>query len=305
MTRFVSIRVLCLVVALGYWSCAAYQLWAGSASTPLPLRELCAFLLSYESETAAHLVVGLEFGLGAAVLAAGTRVAGVLGAGLLGFVALSSVSASLRTGSFLPSFLMLVVAVGLLLWSRWIPRPAPRASERRGLSPAWSAFAGIAAGTVASHLAAHTSFKPDRAIGEAEARARAMSIDLDLKPYIGIRLKDSPLASYLPAVIEEVGDDTAFIIFYNPLCDACHTLFDSVLMEPRTERFFAIEIPLAADAVVAPHEELGPIECPPCVFDSLPPGPLWLIAPPMTVKVERGVITCVADRFGGDCFNPK
>ena len=72
------------------------------------------------------------------------------------------------------------------------------------------------------------------------------------------------------------------------------------------ERVVAIEIPLADNATSAAAAEYhGPIECPSCEFDMLPPGPLWLVAPPMTVKVERGVVTCVADRFGGDCVNPQ
>ena len=199
----------------------------------------------------------------------------------------------------------MLFSIGTIVLAAKLPAQPRRADARRGLSPAWSALAAIAAGTAASHLSARADFRSDHTISAAEAKAHAMSIDLDMKGYIGKRMSESPLGTYLPTVVERIGNQTAFIVFYNPFCDACHTIFESDFSAPRLEMVFAIEVPPVKDAIIISQEDLGPIDCPQCVFDTLPPGPLWLVTPPMTVKVEQGVITCVADRFGGDCVNEK
>jgi hypothetical protein len=305
MKRFTAPRFLCLLVALIYAACGGYQLWSGAESTPEPMRQLLAFLFGFDMEVSSRLIVALEFALAAGIAAAGTRIVSMAGGVTLAFIALASVSGGLRQGAVVAPAMAMLFSIGTLVLAAKLPAQPRRADARRGLSPAWSALAAIAAGTAASHLSARADFRPDQAISAAEAKARAMSIDLDMKAYIGKRMSESPLGTYLPTVVERIGNLSAFIVFYNPLCDACHTVFESDFSAPRLEMVFAIEVPPVKDAIIVSQEDLGPIDCPQCVFDTLPPGPLWLVAPPMTVKVENGVITCVADRFGGDCVNGK
>lgn len=284
---------------------ALAQLRLGEGSTPVPLRELAAWLFGHDAATASRIIVGAEFALAAAIAVTGARVLTVAGAGVVAFVSLACLSAALRQGGVLIPALSLAgsTALAFLAWHA-SPRAAD-ASSRRGLSPAWTALLAIATATAAGHFASSAAFATPRASSDAEAKARSMSIDLDLKPYIGTPLSESPIATYMPSMVARIGMETAFIVFYNPACDACHTLFSGNFAEPRMELVFAVEIPLAEGAVSAAHGEHEPIECAQCSLETLPPGPLWLIAPPMTVKVERGVITCVADRFGGDCLNPQ
>lgn len=73
---------------------------------------------------------------------------------------------------------------------------------------------------------------------------------------------------------------------------------------PRPELVIALAVPMSDDATSAASDAPRPIECLGCEELSLPVGPNWLVAPPMVLKVEGGVLTCVADRFGGDCL-PK
>jgi len=297
--RITSVPVAALLAGI-----AIAQLQLGEGATPQPLREVCAWLFGHDASTASRLIVGAEFAVAAAVLVVGSRVLAVAAAGAVAFVSLAALSAALRDGSaFLPG-LALLGSIALAILAARSERHHEGA-RRRGLSPAWSALLAIATATAAGSLASSATFATPRASSDAEAKARAMSIDLDLKPYIGTPVSDSPLATYMPSMVHRIGLETAFVVFYNPACDACHTLFDAHFAEPRLELVFAVEIPLAAGAVSAAHDHHGPIECPGCSMETLPPGPLWLIAPPMTVKVERGIITCVADRFGGDCLNPQ
>ncbi len=310
-------RILCLPTALVLAMAAVVQLRSGIESTPLPLREMAAFLFGHDADTSARLVVGGEIALAITLIVCGSRWLAITGAVASAFVALACVSAALRAPDAMRAVIWPSVALAgsvgsALLTARFGNRPqatkaVPRESSgpRRGLSPAWTALGAIAVASVAGRLAVSAQFR-DPATETPQQKSGAMAIDLDMRPYIGAPLAESPIGTYLPRVVAQIGNDTAFIVFYNPACDACHTLFESSFSQPRLERVVAIEIPLADNATSAAAAEYhGPIECPSCEFDMLPPGPLWLVAPPMTVKVERGVITCVADRFGGDCVNPQ
>jgi len=297
-------RLASLAVALLLAGIAVAQLRMGEGSTPLPLRELGAWLLGFEGPVAARIIVGAELALAAAIAVTGARPLAVAGAAAVAFVSLACLSAAIRQGGALLPALALAGSIALAGLA-WRSTRSQAVHVRRGLSPAWTALLAIATATAAGQLASSVAFAAPRASEDSANKARAMSIDLDMKPFIGTPLAESPLATYLPMVAARIGMETAFVVFYNPACDACHTLFEAHFAEPRMELVFAVEIPLAEGAVSAAHGHIEPIQCASCSLETLPPGPLWLVAPPMTVKVERGVITCVADRFGGDCFNPQ
>ena len=294
-------RALSLLVAGMLASIALAQLQMGVGSVPAPLVELSVFLFEWTPDTASRTVVAIEFALAAAVAVAGSRWFASASLVAVAFVSLACVSAGLRVGAWLTPALVLGGTGGAL----WFASRAvdARPVRRRGLSPAWTALLAIAAATVAARFSAGMAFQAPEP-SEAEKKARINSIDLDLKPYIGRAVADTPIATYLPRIAAEIGQMTTFVVFYNPHCDACHNLFEAHFSQPRLERVIAVEIPPAADAILVDADHHGPIECPTCEFETLPPGPLWLVAPPMTVKIEAGVITCVADRFGGDCLSP-
>ena len=294
-------RFIAVLAAAMLATAAAVQLRLGADSVPRPMLQLSIVLFDWQLATAARALVAIELALAAAIVAAGARFLTTTALVAIAFTALACISAAgLAASAVLPS-LTLACAAGLLWLSAGTSMRSGR--ERRGLSPAWTALFAVAAGTAASVLTAGLRFTaPDE--GSTDAKSRAIAIDLDLKPYVGRPVAESPIATYLPRVAADLGNETTFIVFYNPRCDACHTLFRGSFSQPRPERIIAVEIPPASDAIVIEPDYMGPIECPTCEFESLPPGPLWLVAPPMTVKIEGGVIVCVADRFGGDCVNP-
>lgn len=303
-----SPRVASLLTAAFVAGAAAVQLRLGQDAAPAPLRELFVLLFDHDPATAARLVVAAEFAVAAAVLVAGTRVLAIAGAVAAAFASLATVSHAASRGGMALPIVSLVLSVGLaVLATRSVAvRPS---NGRRGLSPAWSALLALAAATFAAQWTASASFRtasqaPSAPTPPKAATLTAPSIDLDMHPFLDKPLAESTLARYVPKVVELCAGRDAFVIVYSPSCESCHTLFRETFNVPRHELVVAVAIPLSADAVSAASEEPRPIECLDCEELTLPQGPNWLVAPPLVLKVERGVITCVADRFGGDCL-PK
>lgn len=287
------------------------QLRLGSDAAPAPLRELFVSMFGHDAETASRLVVALEFALAAAVAAAGTRFAAVLGAAIAAFVSLACVSHGWTRGGVAWPLVALVLSGALTaLAMRSLPTQ-PR-SGRRGLSPAWPALGALAAATLSAQWTASASFRSAATGAENSSvdapapvkPAAAPTIDLDMRPFLQKPLAESTLAKFVPKIVETCGQRDAYIVVYSPYCESCHTLFAGTFSVPRPELVVAVAVPLSIDATSASNEAPRPIECLDCSELSLPQGPNWLVAPPMVLKVERGIITCVADRFGGDCL-PK
>jgi len=285
---------------------AVAQLRFGADSTPAPLRELLVSMFGYKPELAARLIVAIELATAAAVLVAGTRFLALFVAGTTVFFALACVSRAVTGGGLLWPAVSLAVSVAILFYAL-ATQPSPPREGRRGLSPAWSAIGAILAATLTGQWTASASFaNPAQVAAAAKAppRPTAPSIDLDMRPFEGKPLSESVLAKYVPQVVELCATQDAYIVVYSPYCESCHALFRDIFGVPRPERVIAVAVPMGDDAVSAATEAPRPIECLDCDELSLPKGPNWVVAPPMVLKVEGGVVTCVADRLGGDCL-PK
>lgn len=313
-------RTRALAVAIWLAAVAAIQLSRGADAAPAPLVELESFLFGHAPEVAARIVVALEFALAAATLAAGTRFMAAAAAILSAFVALSCLSRGVRLGGAVEPALALAVSLALVHFATRAIPAATTARRRHGLGPAWTACIAILAGTIAAQVTAGIGFglAVERSAGDGvddhaghshavPPATQTVSIDLDLKPYEGRPIGDSPLPGYLPgleAILDALAPgQAAYLVFYNPNCETCHTVFDDYFQIPRAEAVVAIEIPIADGAIDASTEPARPIECAACDRLVLPKGPAWLIAPPMIVRVRDGAIECVADRFGGDCLS--
>ncbi|MEY3143868.1 MAG: hypothetical protein RLY21_2361 [Planctomycetota bacterium] len=306
MTILRSPRLASIALAVFLAGLALAQLQLGPDSTPAPMREIIVWLFGYGPELAARLIVAVELAAAAAVLVAGTRFLALLVAGAAVFFALACVSRAVTGGGLLWPIVSLALALGILLYAR-ASRPSPPREGRRGLSPAWPALGAIAAATLAGQWTASASFADPAAkaaSAKAPARPTAPSIDLDMRAFEGKPLSESVLAKHLPQVVELCATQDAYVVVYSPYCESCHTLFRDIFSVPRPERVIAVAVPMSDDAVSAATEEPRPIECLDCDELSLPKGPNWIVAPPMVLKVQGGVVTCVADRLGGDCL-PK
>lgn len=301
--RTASLALAVFLVALG-----VVQLRLGPESTPDPARELLAWLFGYDAKVAGRLIVAIEFAAAAAVLVAGTRFLAICVAVCTAFFSLACVSRAVSSGGLAFPVLSLAASVGLVWLARW-SQPKPPAEGRRGLSPAWPALGAIAAATFAGHWSSAASFYSPEAAARAEAATSAKAstvptIDLEMRPFEGRPLSESTLAKYVPQLVELCATRDAYIVVYSPYCESCFTLFTGTFGVPRPELVVAVAVPMSDDATSASTEAPRPIECLDCVELSLPKGPNWLVAPPMVLKIENGVVTCVADRFGGDCL-PK
>lgn len=309
-----SPRTASLALAVFLAGLALVQLRLGSEATPAPMRELLAWGFGYTPELAARLVVAIELAAAAAVLVAGTRFLALLVAGAAAFFSLACVSRAVTGGGLLWPVISLAASVAVLLYAR-ASQPSPPSDGRRGLSPAWPALAAIAAATMTGNWTASASFaNPAAAVAKGGGKSpppkspppksTVPSIDLDMRAFEGKPLSESVLAKYVPQVVELCASQDAYIVVYSPYCESCHTLFRDIFTVPRAERVIAVAVPMGDDAVSAATEAPRPIECLNCEELSLPKGPNWVVAPPMVLKVQGGVVTCVADRLGGDCL-PK
>lgn len=301
--RIASIALAVFLVTLGM-----VQLRLGPESTPDPARELLAWLFGYDAKVAGRLIVAIEFAAAAAVFVAGTRFLAICVAVCTAFFSLACVSRAVSSGGLAFPILSLAASIGLVLLARW-SKPKVPAEGRRGLSPAWPALGAIAAATFAGHWSSAASFHSPEAAARAEAAKNETptsvpTIDLEMRPFEGRPLAESTLAKYVPKLVELCATRDAYIVVYSPYCESCFTLFTGTFGVPRPEQVIAVAIPMGDDATSAASDAPRPIECLDCVELSLPKGPNWLVAPPMVLKVENGVVTCVADRFGGDCL-PK
>jgi hypothetical protein len=307
-TRFASLAVAATLCGLAFW-----QLRAGPESTPGALREAIRALFGYDLEVAARLIIAAEFGGAAAVLLVGNGFLSMTAsiAGL--FVALACLSRSLSVGGMLAPIGAMAL-FGALLFMSYKAAKTARAlreaeeSPRRGLSPAWSLLGAIAAMTTSAHFAASAQFKSaEGASAPAPAPSQTVpSIDLDMRAFVGQPLSQSPLGKYMPE-LESLcstanAPDGAYVVVYSPSCGTCYSLFRDNFSMPRPQRVIAIAIPLADGAVSAATEPPAPIECFDCVERTLPQGPRWLVASPMVLRIEGGIVTCAADRLGGDCL---
>ena len=307
-TRFASLVVAATLCGLAFW-----HLRAGPESTPGALREAIRALFGYDLEVSARLIVAAEFGGAAAVLLVGNGFLSMAASVAGMFVALACLSRALAVGGVLAPIGGMAL-FGALLFVSYNAAKAARAqreaeqSPRRGLSPGWSLLGAIAAMTTSAHFAASAQFKSAEGAplpGAAPTQA-VPSIDLDMKAFVGQPLSQSPLGKYMTE-LESLcsaanAPEGAYIVVYSPSCGTCYSLFRDNFSMPRPQKVIAIAIPLADGAVSAATEPPAPIECFECVERVLPQGPRWLVASPMVLRIEGGIVTCAADRFGGDCL---
>ena len=292
--------------ACGLFLCVlgTLHLQSGPTWSPVPLCEILAWLFGYSPVLSTQLLAAIEFAAAVTLFFVGNRILTIAFAGAIAFVSLACVSRALTSGGIASPLLALLAASALIVTARNVRPTAPRA--RKGLSPAWTALATITIATTTGHVVAQSLRSKSDTASHDHGGTRVVSIDLDMQPFQGRRLEDTPVGSSLPALRGIIGDETAYVVLYLPDCSACHSLFEQFFAIPRPELVVAVEVP-TGDGVekVDTGEEHGDIACMGCERLALPTGPNWIVAAPMVLKIERGIVTCVADRFGGDCLSAQ
>ena len=232
---------------------------------------------------------------------------------VIGFVALAESSAGFKRGestSIIASAIAALIAlVFLALTSRTkdaqddaeTEQTAPRAS---GLS----IFACVILCFIAIAVPLNRSLAP-RTISDGAVIAReaphqgngSRIIEMNPMQWVGRSLIETPIGQFTPDAIGQLGEK-GILILYNPRCGTCHDMFDVYFSEGADLPLVAIDVPPTEEAVVLESEYDDEVDCPTCVFMSLPQGPLWLVGVPYVMTVENGVITCVAMDGPGECL---
>ena len=308
LSRHPRIAAACVAGSLGL--CAWLQFRGGPDGVPAPLVELLEALFGYSPELSTRLVASSSVAGALIVFLYGVLLANrflpIVACALGAFVSLACVSRALSAGGI--GFPAIALATSLvLLW--WMLRTRPRAegmhaTPRRGLSPAWTALGAIAIATSTGAVAGRAT-DPNRPVEVAPKPAgpKVVNVDFDMHPFVGRRVEETPIGASLPGLAERTRGQTTFVVFYMANCHACHSLFDQFFSAPRVEQVFTVEIPPADGIPQADTgEEHEPIVCVGCEPLLLPTGPNYLVASPMVVKIEDGVVTCVSDRFKGECL---
>lgn len=305
-----------LLVAFGCLSIAG-----GAAS--LPWMATLGELLGFPRGLGPRLLAGPLFAMAAMITLAPSwsKRVSLVAAGTLvfaGFASISSIRATRAAGPDGPGVsggealavaiaAMVAVVAGVLLAIRAYRSTSP---EPRGLSVAWRIGAAVLALGGGLALAAPSGTPRSIASRDPEGMPRPgdsvppiASIDLDVASWPGRPLAETAIVGHLPDLVGTVAADPVFLVLYSGRCGTCHDLFRDRFAGELPRRVIAIEIPPAADAVLAPGDAIEQeIDCPGCERRSLPAGPRWLVRPPTVVRIDGGVVTCVDDASTGSCF---
>ena len=233
--------------------------------------------------------------------------------GIIAFVALAECSAGVRRGestSIITSSIIALISLTLLmLISRFrkeetddeVRQPENKINGIAIFACMILCFVAIAVPLNRS-LAARTI--SDGAIMSRDmpaANSESRIIEMNPMQWVGRSLIETPIGQFTPDAIGQLGDK-GILILYNPRCGTCHDMFDVHFSEGSDLPLVAIDVPPTEEAILLESEYDDEVDCPTCVFMSLPQGPLWLVGVPYVMTVENGVITCVEMNGPGDCL---
>ena len=174
-------------------------------------------------------------------------------------------------------------------WMRGTAAPTAASSNGRVITVA--SIALVVSIAITARVSLHDTIHAEDLSGQGFE-----PIELDTPSWIGRTLPATGIARHLPILTAKTLEGTSYIVFYNPHCSHCRELFETALANPNDARVIAVEVPPAQSQNIASGDDLGPIDCGTCDKLTLPMGPLWLVDMPTLVRVENGVVTCVATK---------
>lgn len=229
------------------------------------------------------------------------------------FVTLAECSAAIKRGEttsiITSATLALLSFVFLLLISRSKSQPKVHESPKTQKMPTGlTIFACIAICFCGIAIPLNTSLPP-RTISDGAIMVRDSPtqndgiriIEMNPMQWVGRSIIETPIGQFTPDAIEQLGEK-GILILYNPRCGTCHDMFDVHFSEGADLPIVAIDVPPTEEAVLLESEYDDQVDCPTCVFMTLPEGPLWLVSVPIVMMVENGVVTCVSKDGPGDCL---
>jgi len=293
---------------------ALVPLWL-AAGVVLALKDaspghLPAALIKWLTPTGLDLNFVLRFGAGVELVVIGVivflprlarPVAGALLAFFLPILVGDILMGASSCGCFgkveVPPWLTLLVDVALLLgvWLLGAKSPSLRGEGRLAtlrvvLCGAWA----LAAFAVGFGL---TTAGP--AAGSAAAAPAERYYVPDYDAWIGARWESVSISRFIIGTPDDLDQGEQLVVFYRKDCDHCHELLELYFTGP-------LEVPATVVAVPErtghPVEGIHPMPCTECRQAELPAGCDWFLQTPVVVRLEDGVVRCVAEE---DVADPK
>ncbi|MEC7352110.1 MAG: hypothetical protein VYD99_03210 [Planctomycetota bacterium] len=309
-TRLIAGRFLCpllLLVLVGF------QFAIGGNALPTWLSVL-AQKNGQDPLSYLKILIMVEFTVATVILLLGTgrrMVLSQIAMVVVAFVALAECAAAVRNQTLGPVFVAAAFfVVALSLEAVMLRSAPPGTAEPRATRGMGARLAGVVAmllvglGVLANVEIAPRTFS-DGAVarrGDAQDRVSGRVIEMNPKQWVGRSLRETPIAQFVPDAIEQLQSD-GVLVLYNPRCGTCHDLFEVYFSdEDPGLRIVALEVPPTDRNEVLESEYSGQVNCPSCVFTTLPDGPMWLVGVPYVVRVVDETVTCVSVNEPGDCL---
>ncbi len=113
----------------------------------------------------------------------------------------------------------------------------------------------------------------------------------DYSTWVGTAWKDLDVAQWVKGPSPD-GPGTRYVIFYRKDCEHCHELLSTR---------FTGELPYPTTVIAVPEKDgfptsgVLPMPCTQCSQAELPAGCDWFLQTPVVVRLEDGIVTCVAE----------
>ena len=306
-TRIIAGRVLCPLLLLAL---VAFQFVVGGNSLPTWLAVMAQ---KNEQDPLLYLriLIMVEFTAAMVILLLGTgrsMALSQLSMIVVAFVALAECAAAVRNqmlGSVFIAATFFIVALGIegMMLRKAQPPSGTRRTSGARLAGVVALFL-VALGVLANVGIAPRTFT-DGAVarrGDRTDRVSGRVIEMNPKQWVGRSLRETPIAQFVPDAVEQLEAD-GVLVLYTPRCGPCHDLFEVYFSgEDPGLRIVALEVPPADTNEVLESEYSGQVNCPSCVFTSLPDGPMWLVGVPYVIRVVDEMVTCVSVNEPGDCL---
>ena len=298
---------ICTTVALPLvlLALAAWQLIVGGNALPIWL-SAAGLKSGADPLFILRIVIALECVLALLLIFGGTwrTLIAWTGLVLLGFTALADVAAAFRRDAWLELVIALLVLTVVATIARFMARAEPSTTSNTNPSRHVGArLLGFILLTLLSlglvlnlPMGKRTTAEgvPVQSDAPPNVNGNVQVVELGIDTWVGTRLSGTKLAASVPDLPRFIGENDAIIVLYNPTCGTCHDLIATHLSEPGEIPVYAIEVPHPPGAALAPSDAPKEIDCDHCTKLSLPTGPLWLLQPPVVLRVENGVVTCLA-----------
>lgn len=108
---------------------------------------------------------------------------------------------------------------------------------------------------------------------------------------------DLDVSAWIDGAVPGETQGVEYLLFYRKDCEHCHELMEAWFFGPLLAPTIAIAVP---DRKGFPTENLQAFDCPECSLAEMPKGIDWFFQTPVLVRLEDGIVRCVAEVTAAD-----